>query len=284
MKRVFCFLISAFCFGALAQSPSVLLFGRRSGSSSLTNTDTPDSFAELVAWYKADALVGLADGDPVSTWIDSSGAGLNDTPALTLTSASTARPLYKTNLYGANLPCVRFDGVDDWMTNLVSHATGPGFFITDSSSTCTGATFIVVGKSTADNSCAFGNTSANYQMRVRYNGSNVMQTYNNAGGTDKNSGAVFSKAKGALIFYAWRFFKSGATQKDWSENGSEIATYTAGGSTDKAFNFTALGKDTGGAIPFGGDMCEVMIYARNLSDANLLKLFLNMSEKWGISP
>ncbi len=31
----------------------------------------PDSLAGLTAWYKADAISGLSDGDPVATWVDS---------------------------------------------------------------------------------------------------------------------------------------------------------------------------------------------------------------------
>jgi hypothetical protein len=77
----------------------------------------PSSIAGLLAWYKADSL-SLNDGDPVSTWTDSSGSG-NDA-----TEASGARPLYQTNELNG-LPVVQFDGVDDQMVSSLSMATKP---------------------------------------------------------------------------------------------------------------------------------------------------------------
>jgi hypothetical protein len=71
---------------------------------------SPDAVSGLALWLKADAL-SLNDGDPVSTWTDSSGNGRN------LTAASTARPTYKTTagLFPTNKPVVRFDGVANIM-------------------------------------------------------------------------------------------------------------------------------------------------------------------------
>ncbi len=65
----------------------------------------PSDIAGLKLWLKADSLA-LADGNPVSTWTDSSGNG-NDA-----TGSSTARPTYKTAIVGGK-PVVRFDGSND---------------------------------------------------------------------------------------------------------------------------------------------------------------------------
>ena len=59
-----------------------------------------------IAWYKADAITGLSDGDPIDTWPDSSGNGRD------LTQTGTARPLYKTGIVNS-LPVARFDGSND---------------------------------------------------------------------------------------------------------------------------------------------------------------------------
>lgn len=50
---------------------------------------------------------GLSDGDPITTWTDSSAAGNDVTQA-----TSGRRPVYKTNIIGTN-PVVRFSGADD---------------------------------------------------------------------------------------------------------------------------------------------------------------------------
>jgi hypothetical protein len=63
-----------------------------------------------IAWYKADAITGLSDNDPIDTWPDSSGNGID------LTQTSTARPLYKTGIVNG-LPVARFDGSDDYMSS-----------------------------------------------------------------------------------------------------------------------------------------------------------------------
>ena len=76
--------------------------------SSQTYTPTgvqPNTIANLVRWFKADAITGLNDGDAVSTWTDSAGLG-------NATGTTTTRPLYKTNILNG-LPAVRFDGTDD---------------------------------------------------------------------------------------------------------------------------------------------------------------------------
>jgi len=62
-------------------------------------------------WLKADAIVGLADADPVATWPDSSGYG-NDLAQAT----SGNRPLYKTGILNGK-PAVLFDGANDYLSS-----------------------------------------------------------------------------------------------------------------------------------------------------------------------
>lgn len=85
------------------------------GSTLLTN---------LVAWYKADAITGLADNDPVATWLDSSGNNNHATQG-----AAADRPLYKTGIVNG-LPVVRFDGVSDFLESAYSAADLPSAFQT----------------------------------------------------------------------------------------------------------------------------------------------------------
>lgn len=83
---------------------------------------SPSDISGLGLWLKADAITGLSDGDPVSTWLDSSG---NSRDA---TGSGTARPSYKTG--GPNgLPYLLFDGVNDEMSVAALSLTNniPGF-------------------------------------------------------------------------------------------------------------------------------------------------------------
>ena len=60
----------------------------------------------LLRWYKADTLV-LNDGDPVSSWADSSP---NADPAIQATASK--QPIYKDGVANGR-PAVRFDSIDD---------------------------------------------------------------------------------------------------------------------------------------------------------------------------
>lgn len=61
----------------------------------------------LVAWYKPETLAAAyANGDPISTWADSSGNGID------LTSSSTARPTALANALNGYMGA-DFDGTDD---------------------------------------------------------------------------------------------------------------------------------------------------------------------------
>lgn len=70
-------------------------------SQSTTTGWTPANESGLLAWFKADAITGLNNGDPVSTWTDSSGNSRH------ATQTGTARPTYQTNQINGN-PWVLF--------------------------------------------------------------------------------------------------------------------------------------------------------------------------------
>ena len=58
--------------------------------------------ADSILWLKADAIQGLADGQTVNTWTDSSGNGNSPT-------TTVGTPIYKTNIVNGK-PVVRFAG------------------------------------------------------------------------------------------------------------------------------------------------------------------------------
>jgi hypothetical protein len=71
---------------------------------------SPDDISGLVLWLDADAIEGLNDGDPVTTWEDQSGNNNDATQ-----SSASAKPTYQTNELNGK-PIVRWDGTDDYMT------------------------------------------------------------------------------------------------------------------------------------------------------------------------
>lgn len=79
------------------------------GTAELTGGFDPGEVTGVVLWLAADAITGLADGDPVSAWEDLSAEG-NDAGQAT----SGNRPTYQTAEVNG-LPVVRFDGSNDYM-------------------------------------------------------------------------------------------------------------------------------------------------------------------------
>ena len=71
--------------------------------------EDPASLPGLVLWLQSDALTGLAEGAPVVTWPDRSGAGNDATQAV-----ASKRPAYRGGVVNG-LPAVQFDAVDDGM-------------------------------------------------------------------------------------------------------------------------------------------------------------------------
>lgn len=69
---------------------------------------SPQYISGLVFWVKADAIVGLSDGQPVATWSDQSG---NSHDA---TASGSAEPTYKVNIQNG-LPAVKFNGTSNVM-------------------------------------------------------------------------------------------------------------------------------------------------------------------------
>jgi PKD repeat protein len=70
----------------------------------------PSSLDGLVLWLKADALTGLADGDPVAAWPDASGAGHHATQP-----TASKRPLWRADA-GNGRPALSFDADDGMAT------------------------------------------------------------------------------------------------------------------------------------------------------------------------
>jgi len=71
---------------------------------------SPRQLGGMQAWYRADAVTALADGDPVASWVDSTAN------ARTLTqSTADYRPAYKVGIQNGR-PAIRFDGIDDMLS------------------------------------------------------------------------------------------------------------------------------------------------------------------------
>ena len=74
----------------------------------------------LAAWYKADAITGLSDGDRLIRWSDSSGNARDATPPM---NVSGTAPIYQTSIVNS-LPILRFSETASGYVNLPDFMTG----------------------------------------------------------------------------------------------------------------------------------------------------------------
>jgi hypothetical protein len=105
-----------FCFptGQLQSVKAYLLCQIAAPAPSWTPSDEPT----LLGWWKADSL-SLSDGDPISSWSDSSSNGY------TMTNTGSNRPTYKTGIKN-NLPSVLFDdSLGQWLQSSMPSNTKP---------------------------------------------------------------------------------------------------------------------------------------------------------------
>lgn len=226
-------------------------------------TCPPSDFGGLAAWWKADSL-SLSDGDPISTWTDSSGNGKDATATL------TTRPLYKTNIFGS-MPAVRFDGSNDFFSfsdiNLGNFLTNPVF------------TLIHVGTQTAD-SILIGFSATNMQLgRVNYTGNTlkVAVYFGTATDISDDFGSAFSNLKMTTIRQAsangtgkFRENKT-ARREGWSEDAS-IGTANA----------NLIGKASFGNN-IAGDIGELCLWNVSLSDTDVDCMYDGyFKPRWGL--
>ena len=208
----------------------------------------PSDLAGLVFWVKADAITGLSDGDPISTWTDLSGAGHN------VTAAGAQRPTYKTAILNG-LPVARFNGSNNLRSAAFAHSqpytvfaagneTGAGlsYFVDD----LVGGGHIVGGL----NATTFGVNA----------GAWITPTVSNMANSAV-MGGVFNGA---------------------SSTASYQGTATAGNAGANNASGVSLGNSGGSSAPITGDMAEAMMYSAALSDANRQKLEGYLAWKWGL--
>ena len=236
-------------------------YGGGASSSGITQTG-------LKMWLKADALVGLSDGDTLTTWTDSSNNTLNATQ-----STTSKKPTYKTNIINGE-PIVRFDGVDDFMstvsTPLSSHFTA---FVVSSAER--GRPVYVEHGSNADSSDG-----------MKFSGH---------GGLGNPNGFVVNRsgAHAANLSYGWlgqTVFKIASFKYDGSHtikmNGASVSAGTVTGSTisdSKSSNIIYIAARNGTSSFMTGDIAEIVIYTTALSDYKIISIEDELSTKYGIT-
>lgn len=209
----------------------------------------PSEVSGLSLWFKADAITGLVNDDPVSTWSDSSDNGNDATQTL------TARPLYKTNILNG-LPVVRFDGSNDIMNIANSPTVGSVFVV----SNWRGAALFpadfrgMFGRAAGGRSVLFGRNAE----------SNIGSTLTNGTTLVRVNGGSTSSIRSYLQYLTHKICYVETTVPISGESGWYIAS---GDAANKFWN---------------GDIAEVIVYSVQLSTENRQLVEKYLSKKYAI--
>ena len=218
---------------------------------------SPLDIAGCILWLKADAITGLSDDDPVTTWPDSSGNGNDATQA-----TAGKKPLYKVGIQNG-LPVVRADGTDDFMSLTGMTAPAGGF------------TLIAVLDPPATGETKYFLDSATPR--------HIFQALSSSGdkvGWYDGTHHPIAAAQSGFQILSW-VLTSGANGEIF-RNGSSLGTdpYTAlaiGGSVGLFAN------PTGSASWLAADLGESLLYSTALSSGDRQQVEQYLSDKWGIT-
>lgn len=226
----------------------------------------------FAAWFKADAIVGLSDGDPVGLWEDSSTSNKD-------ASQSTAafKPIFKSNAVNGN-PVVRFDGIDDRLVSagqfgiwgLTNHFTV--FAVVRLDSLPGSGSHDVVGSSA---------TSNNLDLIARRSdsGGNWL-AYSSSPDGVRNSTLVLPTDSWHVL--TWRLHANSPRHLQIRADTVYYLNDTAYTGIGTAPSQAAIGGRQNGVKPFRGDIAELIFYTNSLSDADMRVTEDYLIEKYGI--
>ena len=227
---------------------------------SVAGAFSPISIAGLQVWLKADAITGLANGDPVAAWSDSSGNGNGAAQATT-----SKRPTFRSGVSGTlnAQPLVRFDGVDDFLQTapFASALAQPGMAFW-------------VGKYAAGSATQFfmdGITATDrWAALVNYPSLNTLDVYAGA----NTSPLALSSGNYFLLTVLW----NGVNSLAWT-NGTAGSTVSAGANSVTGLT---LGAHYSAIAPLNGDVAEVIVYNSALSSSDRAQVWNYLNNKYAL--
>jgi hypothetical protein len=214
---------------------------------------TPTNLLTPALWLKADSIVGLTDGQAVTTWPDVSGNANHATQ-----SVSAHRPVYKINQFGT-LPGVYFSGAgggNDKFMDLTALITQPAV-----ENFCV----IVVGNIVSD-SVVLGLSSANRQFRVGLSGANTIDWYE---GSTTVQSYLFRGAINTNRVMVWQ--RVGGTRMRFYEGARDRTV--EGTFTTLQFDVDRIGETSSVFNQLAGTLAEVLIWKTDLPEGYFERLW-----------
>jgi len=240
----------------------------------VTVTDLPTTGRLL--WLKADAITGLANGNAVNTWYDSSGNGRN--AVFTQVNGVGVAPVYTTNVFNGK-PVVRFSG-----NSLLQVSSLPlGAY-----------TIIAVFKTSANNQILYEhsdgmltNNSGNFLFTSTNSTVSVKRNSIQTGKDIVMSNAGNWAANPAMPIMTTDTFGSTDASETFAINGSlQLLNENYVGNLNDATvitdHFNIGERQWFGSLPFSGDLAEIVVYDHVLSPADMQTVSNALISKYGL--
>jgi hypothetical protein len=210
----------------------------------------------MQAWYRADIITALADGDPVASWVDSTAN------ARTLAQGTADyRPAYKVSIQNGR-PAIRFDGSNDMLTGAFAGSVQFTVFSVQRPDALIGDRTVYVAGA--------------YNMAVEFISTTIYNTFTDPGYHTYASAHVTSTVAPEL----WGFRYDQANFTLWI-NGAAFPPLVYAGSPTIATS-VAVGDFWSGFRPFDGDIFELAFFAVALSDRDRQRVERYLARKWGL--
>lgn len=216
----------------------------------------PNTITGLRIWLKADAQ-SYSDLATVPTISDSSGFGTNATTA-------TADPVFRTNQYNGK-PVIRYNGTSNYHTFAYTWTSATTFFAVITQSTIASGVLLNGGSTNNSPTFRLSSTGAPFTW------------YNDNTAPTLDSEVLKSTANSGLNII-------GITQTD----GSLLQGYQNGELVTEKVPLVNLAGRTivslSGLGPrFGGDLAELIVYTRVLTNAEVYALQCGLAKKWAVT-
>lgn len=244
------------------------------GAASLTRASIVDDIEDLALWLETTRAESLDEEEAstdelVTNWYDLADTSFTEYQAQQLTGDN--KPSYDKNSIN-NLPSLYFDGTDHMQVanGFDNNSESVTIFLVVKPTTAAGTLNYFLEKST-------GSTSFPYALS-----SNTTFTLSTSDGTSSPSiSSTTSRQSGIVNLVAARKVKSGDMQL-WLDGVEEnIATNDNSSSGANSQNLT-IGCEGGNTNCFTGNIGEIIIYARAITDEEKESVEKYLSSKWGI--
>jgi hypothetical protein len=227
----------------------------------------PNSVGGLMLWLKADAIVGLNDGDDVTTWADSSGNGYDAAQA-----TASKKPHYKVNIING-LPVVRFTRADSQVL------VGSGFPAIGNNPFTTAYVFRAAASAALMVGINIG-VNAPAESAQFYRNTNLRWTFASHG-----SGGLATSAPDTnndTFYYVVATKAAGNGVYTPTINGAATTAATGAADTTSLAATYQIGTNDVSSNYWDGDFAEVIIYNSVLSAGNLTQLNAYLADKYAL--